>query len=67
MRRWNVRVCRDGRVLVIGQVTERSESLARCAALSRFGASEEEVAAGEVRSPESAIFPEEDFGVSPGP
>lgn len=48
MKQWNVWVCRDGRTSVIGQVTERSESLARCAALSCFGASEEEVAAGEV-------------------
>lgn len=65
MKQWIVSVWREGRTVVIGQVSEESEPLARCAALSRFGASEDEVAAGEVRSPASVTLPNEDFGVSP--
>jgi len=64
MKDWNVWVCRGGRSLVIGKVSEQSEPLARCAALSRYGATDEEVASGEVRSVENAILPEDDFGVS---
>ena len=65
MKQWNVLVCRDGHMVVIGQVAEQSEALARCAALSRFGVCEDEVANGEVRSPGSAIYPDEDFDVAP--
>jgi hypothetical protein len=65
MKQWNVAVCRDGRSVVIGQVTEQSETLARCAALSRFGVSDVEIASGEVWSPGSSIYPDEDFDVSP--
>lgn len=65
MKQWIVSVCRDGRTVVIGQVSEETETLARCAALSRFGVGEEEIAAGEVRSPAGVILPNEDFGVSP--
>jgi len=64
MKDWNVWVCRGGRSLVIGKVSKQSEPLARCAALSRYGATDEEVASGEVRSVENAILPEDDFGVS---
>lgn len=64
MKDWNVWVCRDGRSRVIGKVSSQSEPLARCAALSRYGAADEEVASGEVLSVENAILPEDDFWVS---
>jgi hypothetical protein len=50
---------------VIGKVIEQSEPLARCAALSRYGVTDEELASGDVRSSENAILPEDEFGVSP--
>lgn len=62
---WNVRVIRDGHVVHIGQVAESNEALARCAALSSYGVSEDEVEAGEVRERGMAIYPDEDFEVSP--
>lgn len=65
MKQWNVSVCRDGKSIVVGQVTEQSETLARCAALARFGVSEAEIASGEAGAPGSAIYPEENFDVSP--
>jgi hypothetical protein len=65
MKQWNVWVCRDRHSVLIGQVTEQGETLARCAALSRFGVSEDEIAAGEVQSQGSAIYPNENFEVSP--
>lgn len=58
MKTWDVWVCRAGRTVAVGQVFERSEPLARCAALARFGVSEEEIAAGEVRSGKIAIYPD---------
>lgn len=64
-RTWNVCVMRDGRALDLGQVTESSEPLARCAALSRFAVSEDELAAGEAPGSGRAIYPGEDFSVSP--
>jgi len=39
--------------------------LARCAALARFGVSDEAVEAGEVRTLHNAIEPNEEFDVSP--
>lgn len=63
MKTWNVRVCRNGRDLTLGQVRERNEELARCAALSRFGVSEDELASGEARDWAEAIFPDDDFEV----
>ena len=45
---WNVRVMREGQAQHIGQVAEDSEALARCAALSLYGVTEDEVDAGEV-------------------
>ena len=65
MKTWNVRVFRDGQALMLGQVAESNQELARCAALHRFGVSDDEVAAGEVRSGEAAIYPEDEFEVSP--
>lgn len=65
MKTWNVRVRRNGRGLTLGQVHERNEELARCAALSRFGVSEDELASGEARDEAEAIFPDDDFEVLP--
>lgn len=55
---WNVCVYRDGRSRYVGEVHERTEALARCAALSRFGLSDDETAAGE------AIRSDDEFEVS---
>lgn len=65
MKQWNVRVMREGQSIHIGTVAESTELLARCAALSRYGLSEDEVEAGGVRSRGAAIYPDEDFDVSP--
>lgn len=65
MKQWNVRVMREGQVLHMGQVAESTETLARCAALSRYGLSEDEVETGGVRPRGAAIYPDEDFEVSP--
>lgn len=65
MKHWNVRVLRDGKAVYLGQVAEASETLARCAALSRFGLSEDELEAGAICPRGMAIYPDEDFAVSP--
>ena len=67
MKSWNVRVRRNGRDLTLGQVHELNEALARCAALSRFGVGEDELASGEARDGAKAIFPDDDFEVLPAP
>ena len=64
MKDWNVWVSREGCGVVIGTVSEENESLARCAALSRYAVAEEELASGAVPSMRCAILPDEDFGVS---
>lgn len=64
MKEWRVRVIREGRPVDIGQVSETSELLARCAALSRFGVADEDIASGE-RLPAAAIYPDDDFEVVP--
>lgn len=58
LRRWRVVV----RGCDIGSVNERSEELARCAALSRFGFSEDEAQEGVVLD---GIGPMDDFEVRP--
>lgn len=65
MKHWNVWVSREGRSVVVGTVSEENESQARCAALSRYAVTEEELASGAVPSMACAILPDEDFGVSP--
>ena len=65
VKQWNVRVMREGQAQHIGQVAEDSEALARCAALSLYGVTEDEVDAGEVRERGAFIYPDEDFEVSP--
>lgn len=62
---WNVRVMRQGQAQHIGQVAEDCEALARCAALSLYGVTEDEVDAGEVCVRGASIYPDEDFEVSP--
>lgn len=66
LKRWNVHVRREGQSLHVGEVSERDEALARCAALSRYGVSDDEIAAGEGPSPERAIYPDDEFDVSLG-
>lgn len=68
MRQWNVRVVRNGHAVHIGQVAESTETLARCAALSRHGLSEdeaEEMQQDRTGSRGPAIYPDEAFDVSP--
>lgn len=62
MKTWNVRVHRVGSSKELGQVHETTESLARCAALSKFGISEDEAEEGRLRA---GIYPADDFDVSP--
>jgi len=64
MKQWNVRVYRNGRAVDIGQVAESSETLARCAALSRYGVTEDDIEAGGLRPSGLVIYPDEDFEVS---
>lgn len=61
MKDWNVWVCRNGGHRVIGKVSEQSERLARCAALSRFGVSEEEMAEKLYPPDVDHIYPDEEF------
>ena len=65
MKDWNVRVLREGRPVMLGQVSERNEALARCAALHKFGVSDDELVAGEGGRDGMAIRPDDDFEVSP--
>jgi len=65
LRKWNVLVIRDGRSQCIGEVIESSEEIARCAALSRFGVGEDEIDTSEAAPRHVAIYPDEDFDVSP--
>lgn len=64
LKRWGVYVHREGRSQYIGEVSERGEALARCAALSKHGVSDDEIAAGGVSSPNEAIYPGDAFEVS---
>ena len=57
MQQWNVRVVRDGEAVHIGKV---GESTARA-----LGLSEDEVEADGIRPRGAAIYPDEDFDVSP--
>ncbi len=65
LKEWNVYVNREGRSLHLGEVSECSEALARCVALSRFGVGEDEIDAGEVPSRGTAIDPDDDFEAQP--
>lgn len=61
MKTWNVRVHRANGSKHLGQVHETSEELARCAAISKYGISEEEAEEGTLRA---GIYPADDFDVS---
>lgn len=63
LKKWNVYVNREGRSQYLGEVNERSEALARCAALSRFGLNEDEIDAGEAQPRGVAIYPDDNFEV----
>ncbi|MDO9164893.1 MAG: hypothetical protein Q7U13_02180 [Rhodoferax sp.] len=65
LRKWNVQVIREGRSHYIGEVNESSEEMARCAALSRFGVGADEIDAGEAPPRCVAIYPDDNFEVSP--
>lgn len=64
LKLFNVRVHRASGSLHIGQVSEKDDGLARLAALSLYGIAEEDVTPGTEPNG-NAIFPEEDFDVSP--
>ena len=65
MKDWNVRVFRDGWPVMLGQVSERNEALARCAALYKVGVSDDDLAMREGGRDGMAIRPDDDFEVSP--
>ena len=65
MKAWNVRVFREGRPVMLGQVSESKETLACCAALHKFGVSDDDLAMGEWGRDGMAIRPDDDFEVSP--
>lgn len=62
---WNVLVLRDGLSVDIGQVQESTHEAARCAALSRFSVSEDEIAVAFYTPDQLAqmIGPEDEFDV----
>ncbi len=65
LKKWGVYVFREGGSQYIGEVSESSEKMARCAALSRFGVGEGEIDVGEAAPRSVAVYPDEDFDVSP--
>ena len=68
LKEWNVRVMRNGHAIHVGQVAESTETLARCAALSRYGVSEdkaEEIERNRIAPRSAVIYPNEEFDVSP--
>jgi hypothetical protein len=64
LKRWSVYVRREGRSQYVGEVSERDEALARCAALSKYCVGDDEIAAGEGSSPDRAVYPDDEFDVS---
>jgi hypothetical protein len=60
-KNWNVRVHTVNGPVDLGQVGESSEELARCAALSKFGISEDE----DTDPNRRGIRADDDFDVSP--
>jgi hypothetical protein len=64
LKTFDVRVRRKSGPIYIGQVSEKDDGLARLAALSRYGIAKEDVAPGTEPN-SNAIFPEEEFDVSP--
>ena len=62
LKTWDVYVVRDGHPHCLGEVRELTESLARCAALHRFGVGDDRSERGEAGD---AIGPDDEFEVSP--
>lgn len=62
MNEWNVIV--SGGVGFIGTVHEKTEDLARCAALSKYGEEGERVSAVNPGRKREAIYEDDDFSVS---
>jgi len=60
-KQWGVYLLRSGERKRLGTVNETTEELARCAALSKFGISEDEAEEGTTRA---GIYPADDFEVS---
>jgi len=65
LRTWNVCLMRHGRALRLEQVAESSELLAICAALSRYGLTDEKLAGALCKPDACVIYPDEDFDVTP--
>lgn len=65
LKTWRDHVHRDGRPHYLGEVRERTETLARCAALHRYGVGDAAADAGEARFDDEAIRPDDEFDVSP--
>ena len=63
---WNVRVMRGGQTVDLGQVQESTIEAARCATLSKFGVSEDEIAVAFYTSDQLArmIGPGDGFELS---
>lgn len=64
LKKFNVHVHRTSGSRYIGQVSEKNEELARCAALSRYGVADDD-ATPDIEPTGDVIFPEEEFDVSP--
>lgn len=64
MKTWNVAVVRDKGLVHIGQVQEDSEKLARLAALSKYGLTDEDLAVDAMPTVWPAILPADDFLVT---
>lgn len=62
MKTWNVRVHRNGFSKQLGQIHETREELARGAAPSKYGISDDEAEQGTLHA---GINPSDDFDVSP--
>lgn len=59
---WNVHVQKGPSSIYLGQVYEKNEELARCAALSRFGIAEDEPEAKGLSA--ARIKPDDEFSVT---
>lgn len=67
MKSWKVRVHRAGVSTTLGSVTETTESLARCAALSKYAIcdDDESLRRDSIANSPRGILPDDDFDVTP--